>query len=87
MTDPTGGSTTDIGPYYRIFGVFLAVLGAGLAALAIWKGITSPVIVLGLAGLFLLAVIIIVRPDWADRHFKDLMAALPTKYSKPDGAP
>jgi len=82
MTTPLPPSQ-NIGPYYKAMGMIALLSLVAIVALAMIKGFGIAVII-SLAVVFLLLIILFVRPEKFDEAFKGFIARLPfTKYDGP----
>jgi hypothetical protein len=75
----------DIGPYYAGLGILLLIatllmVGWREVNHIPWNGWAITIVCL-----LLLAVFLLIRPRFIDRHVKDIADALPTPYKKPPG--
>lgn len=72
----------NIGPYYRVLGAVLGVGALGLLGYAVARGQELDWVHLAIAGLFVVGMIALVRPEKFDVVFKAMIAKAPfTKFT------
>jgi hypothetical protein len=91
MTDPThsyDGDTppekySDIGPYYAGMGLVILLASLGLIGWREVRGVPWTGWGIAIHALLFVALALLIRPRFIDRHIKDIAHALPTAYKKP----
>lgn len=77
----------NIGWYWKLVGVWLVLLSGGLAAYKLYVEHSFSTADVILAGIFVIASLIIIRPSWMDKNFKEILDRLPfVNYRKPPDA-
>lgn len=77
----------NIGWYWKVLGVILFLVSGALAGYKLYVEHSFSTADVILAGIFVIASLIIIRPGWMDKNFKEILDRLPfVSYRKPPDA-